>query len=177
MKLFIRTGVLTGFAATLTMDCLSAIVHGIGVTAPLAPHLIGRWFASVLRLQPFHSDIAQSPAVGNEMVIALVGHYAVGLTLAGLYLWLTTRLRWPRRQLRCALGYAVCTNALPWLIMFPAMGYGFFGAHGPPGARLFVSSVCSHAFYGVGLWIAKSVLTAKTCDGREQPAFRGAAVR
>jgi len=36
--------------------------------------------------------------------------------------------------------------------MFPAMGYGFFGFHGPAGTRLFLSSLMSHAFFGLGLW-------------------------
>jgi hypothetical protein len=151
------------------MDCLSAAVHRLGLTAPLAPNLIARWFASTLQLQPFHSDIAQFPAVRNEMATGLAGHYAIGVTLACLYVWLTTRLRWRPWQLRCALGYAVCTNALPWLIMFPAMGYGFFGAHGPPGTRLFLSSLCSHAFYGLGLWIATCAIMARMFEIRIKP--------
>ena len=84
MKSFTRPGVLTGLTATLTMDCLSAIAHRLGVTAPLRPYVIGRWFVSVLRRQPFHSDIAQSPAVRNETGVALAGHYAIGITLACL---------------------------------------------------------------------------------------------
>ena len=40
-----------------------------------------------------------------------------------------------------ALGFALCTNVLPWLFMFPAMGYGWFGSHGPTGIRLFRSSL------------------------------------
>src|SRR5215475_14675678 len=152
-----RKGALAGVIATGTMDCFSVLAHRLGLTAPLAPHLIGRWFASLPRLRPLHPDIGQSPAVRNEMAIALAGHYAIGVTLAWLYIWLTNRLGWRSRRLRCALGYAGCTNALPWLIMFPAMGYGFFGAHGPPGARLFLSSLYNHAFYGLGLWIATCV--------------------
>jgi putative flavoprotein involved in K+ transport len=160
-KFAIRKGALAGVMATVTMDCISALVHRLGLTAPLAPDLMGRWFASLLRLRPFLPDIAQSPAVRNEMAIALAGHYAIGVTLACLYTWLTSRLRWRPWQLRCALGYAVCTNALPWLIMFPAMGYGLFGAHGPSSTRLFVSSLCSHTFYGLGLWTAIRVIRAK----------------
>jgi hypothetical protein len=38
--------------------------------------------------------------------------------------------------------------------MFPAMGYGVFGSHGPEGTRLFVSSLATHAFFGFGLWLA-----------------------
>ncbi|MFL6417215.1 MAG: DUF2938 family protein [Bryobacteraceae bacterium] len=135
-QLFRTTGALIGAIATLTMDRLSGIVHRFGLSAPLPPNLIGRWFASILLLQPLHSDIAQFPAVRNEMAIGLAGHYAIGIMLACFYLWVTIRLGWRPRQFHCALGYSVCTNALPWMIMFPAMGYGFFGAHGPSGTRL-----------------------------------------
>jgi len=43
--------------------------------------------------------------------------------------------------------------------MFPAMGYGFFGAYGPDGTRPFVSSLASHAFFGLGIWIALRVMS------------------
>jgi hypothetical protein len=59
-----------------------------------------------------------------------------------------------------ALGFALCTNLLPWLLMFPAMGYGWFGAQGPPGTRLFVSSLVTHFFYGLGLWLGVSIFRA-----------------
>jgi hypothetical protein len=37
-------------------------------------------------------------------------------------------------------------------------GYGFFGAHGPAGTRLFTSSLLIHAFYGIGLWLGVSIV-------------------
>jgi hypothetical protein len=37
--------------------------------------------------------------------------------------------------------------------MFPAMGYGFFGSHGPAGTKLFISSLVNHALFGLGIWI------------------------
>jgi DUF2938 family protein len=65
-----------------------------------------------------------------------------------------SQLGWPARSLVFALTFGLCTNVFPWLLMFPSMGYGFFGAHGPSGTGLFLSSLMSHAFYGVGLWLA-----------------------
>jgi hypothetical protein len=41
--------------------------------------------------------------------------------------------------------------------MFPAMRYGLFGARGPTGTRLLLSSFVTHWFYGVGLWIGAMV--------------------
>ena len=154
MLTFLRQGAFVGVIATLFMDILTGIAARLGLVAPLQPALLGRWFASVARAQPFHTDIAHVPAFRYEMPLALVGHYAIGITLACFYLWITARLALPTRFVGVALAYGLCTNALPWLLMFPSMGYGFFGSHGPPDTRLFASSLTSHAFYGVGLWLA-----------------------
>jgi len=143
-----------GVISTLTMDLLSMLANQLRVTAPLPPNLIGRWFASVARAQVFHADIARTPPSSHEIAVAFPVHYAIGAVLAAVYLWGAYEIGWPARSLTLALAFGLCTNALPWLLMFPAMGYGFFGAHGPAGTRLFVSSLMSHAFFGAGLWIA-----------------------
>jgi len=147
-----------GVVSTLSMDLLTGVAIRLGLIAPLPPRLIGRWFAAVGRGQPFHEDIACSAPVKHELLLALPMHYAIGIVLATLYVWATARLGWPR-SLGTALAFGLCTNALPWLLMFPAMGYGLFGAHGPQGTRLFVSSLVGHAFFALGLWIAVRALS------------------
>ncbi len=87
------------------------------------------------------------------MALAVPVHYAIGMTLAAFYVWGTSLLGWSPGNLGLTLAFGVCTNVLPWLVMFPAMGYGFFGAHGPAGTRLFLSSLTTHAFFGFGIWI------------------------
>ena len=158
MPFLLRQGVLIGLIATISMDILTGIAIRLRAIAPLAPNLVGRWFASVLRGRPIHANIAQAAAVPHEMALAIPGHYAIGITLACIYVWSTTQLAWPARRADVALGFALSTNSLPWLLMFPAMGYGLFGLHGPAGTRLFTSSLVSHAFYGVGLWVAARVV-------------------
>jgi DUF2938 family protein len=147
-----------GLISTLSMDLLSVVAYRLRLTAPLPPNLVGRWFASVARAQPFHADIARTPPVGHEVAIAFPVHYAIGVALAALYVWGTHEIGWPARSLALALAFGLCTNAFPWLLMFPAMGYGLFGANGPDGTRLFVSSLMSHAFFGAGLWIGTRMI-------------------
>jgi hypothetical protein len=105
--------------STLSMDILSVIATRLRLTAPLPPQLIGRWFGSVARVQPFHADIARFPPVRHEIAIALPVHYAIGATLAALYLWAAYHIGWPARSLTLALAFGLCTNVLPWLVMFP----------------------------------------------------------
>jgi len=145
--------------ATASMDVLSMIAIRLRLIAPLSPNLIGRWFASVARAHPLHEDIARVAPISHELAIAVPGHYAIGVFLTALFVVMANRAGWPARSLPPALAFGVCTNVFPWLLMFPAMGYGLFGAHGPEGTRLFVSSLASHAFFGLGIWIALRVMS------------------
>ena len=147
-----------GVLATITMDLLSATALKLGWIAFLPPRLSGRWFGLMAQGHFVHSDIAQAPPISHEMAIALPMHYAVGITLGIVYLAVSSTLELRPRSLITALGFALCTSLLPWLVMFPAMGYGWFGTHGPPGTRLFSSSLVTHCFYGIGLWLGISIL-------------------
>ena len=158
MSIFNLRNVLLGIIATVTMDVLSVAAIKLRLIAPLPPHLIGRWFASVARGQVLHGDIAQVSPIQHEMAVAVPVHYAIGVTLALTYLLACSTFGLSPRSPVAALVFALCTNLLPWLLMFPAMGYGWFGAHGPTGTRLFASSFLTHCFYGLGLWLGASLL-------------------
>jgi len=129
-----------------------------GSLLPQPPHLIGRWFASVARGQVRHGDIAQVSPIQHEMAMAVPVHYAISVTLGLMYVLACSTFGLSPRSHVTALGFALGTNLLPWLLMFPAMGYGWFGAHGPTGTRLFASSFLTHGFYGLGLWLGASLL-------------------
>ena len=159
MSIFNMRSVFIGILTTITMDVLSVTALKLGWIAFLPPRLTGRWFAFVARGQFLHSDIGRVTPINHEMAIAVPMHYVVGITLALLYLLLTSTLGLNPRNLIASLAFALCTNLLPWLLMFPAMGYGWFGTHGPPGTRLFFSSLVTHSFYGVGLWIGVLILS------------------
>jgi hypothetical protein len=159
MSIISWQSVLIGVVSTGAMDLLSALAYKLRLTAPLSPHLIGRWFALVARAQPYHTDIARAPAVNHELAIAAPVHYVIGVALTLVYLWGISELGWPKHSLLIALAFGLCTNVFPWLLMFPSMGYGFFGAHGPIGTRLFLSSLLNHAFFGVGIWAAVRIVS------------------
>lgn len=150
--------VFIGILATVTMDILSDGAYKLRLIAPLSPRLTGRWFASVARGQPIHSDIGRESPLNRELAIAAPVHYAIGVTLALVYVLAISAFGLSPRNPITALGFALCTNLLPSLLMFLAMGYGWFGAHGPAGTRLFLSSIVTHWFYGVGLWLGASIL-------------------
>lgn len=145
--------VAAGAIATVSLDVLSTVASRLHLSAPLPPNLIGRWFAFVARGKLSHADIAQTPAVSHEIAIALPLHYAIGIVLTGIYIGALLHAGRSPRNLALALAFGLCTSVLPWLLMFPSMGYGFFGSHGPEGTRLFLSSLMNHAFFGIGIWL------------------------
>jgi DUF2938 family protein len=153
--------VVAGVIATLCMDVLSGLAIALGMAAPLPPRLIGRWFVSVAKASPIHADIAQASPIAHEMAIVLPVHYAIGIVLTALYLVASSRLAWQAENLKLAVTFGVLSSALPWIFMFPAMGYGFFGIRGPAGTRLFVSSLISHACFGLGLWVGALVISRR----------------
>ena len=159
MSVFNVRSVLIGIVATLTMDVLTVAAIKLRLIAPLRPQLIGRWFASIAQGQALHSDIANAPPINHEFAVAVPVHYAIGVTLALLYLLASSTFGINPRSPVAALGFALCTNLLPWLLMFPAMGYGWFGTHGPAGTRLLLSSFVTHCLYGLGLWIGVLVIS------------------
>lgn len=151
---------LVGVLSTLSMDVLSVMAIRLRLIAPLPPNLVGRWFALIARAQPVHADIARAAPIGHELAIVFPVHYAIGTALAAMYVWTTAQVGWPTQNVALALAFGFATSLLPWLLMFPAMGYGFFGGHGPAGTRLFVSSLATHAFFGLGLALAVRLVRA-----------------
>jgi hypothetical protein len=158
MSFFNWRSVVIGILATITMDLLSVSALKLGWIAFLPPRLTGRWFASMAHGQFLHSDIGQARPINHEMALAVPMHYSIGITLALLYLLMCSAVGLSSHNAIVALAFGLCTTLLPWLLMFPAMGYGWFGSHGPPGTQLLLSSLVTHGFYGVGLWLCVSML-------------------
>jgi Protein of unknown function (DUF2938) len=104
--------------------------------------LVGAIVASFSRLP--HHAIAMAMSVGAGL--ERLEKHAIGIVLTGVYVWALSYAGRSPGNLVLALAFGLSTNVLPWLLMFPSMGYGFFGSHGPAGTRLFLSSLMSRAF-------------------------------
>jgi hypothetical protein len=151
-------GICVGFAATVTMDVLASVSRRIGLVAGAKGQWIGRWYLGIARGRFVYSDIAAAPEQADEKRVALVGHYAIGIALAVLYVFGAGWLGVAPGVFLVALGYGFATCVFPWFLLFPALGFGFFGLRGPPELRLFTSSLVNHLFYGFGLWWIAKVL-------------------
>lgn len=151
-------GVCAGVAATMTMDVLASVLRRVGLAAGAKGQWVGRWYLGIVRGQFVHSNIAATPEQAGEKWVALVGHYAIGIALAVLYVVGARWLGVSPGEFLVALGYGLATCVFPWFLVFPALGFGMLGLRGPPELRLFTSSLMNHLSYGLGLWWIAKVL-------------------
>ncbi len=149
-----------GVLATLTMDLGSFAALRAG--APKPPHVpyVGRWFMYLARGQLSHRTIVDAPPLAGEAVALPVGHYLIGAFLGVVFMLL--RAAQPGHTWALGLAFGAFTCVLPWLLMFPSMGFGFFGLHGPGGSRLIFVPIAGHVVFGFGLALWTIVLTRAT---------------
>jgi hypothetical protein len=151
-------GICAGVAATVTMDVLANAFRRVGLTVGAKGQWVGRWYLGIARGQFVHSNIAGAPERLGEKRAALVGHYVIGIALAVLYVAGAGWLGVSPDEFLVALGYGFATSVFPWFLLFPALGFGFFGLKGPPELRMFTTSLINHLSYGFGLWWIAKVL-------------------
>lgn len=146
---------LSGVLATLTMDLGSALARRAGLTAGLPPALIGRWFAGLVQGRLAHDTILEAPPIRGELPLALALHYSIGIALTCAFLsLLAVRPEANPKAFLLAFAFGLFTNLLPWLVMFPSMGFGVLGLRGPSELCLLRSSLVNHLLFGLGLGLA-----------------------
>jgi hypothetical protein len=152
---------LAGVVGTLAMDVLGGITRKIGLTHGAPPELIGKWFMQVFRGHSFVGDIRALPDPAPPLGLLLAIHYAIGISLA-LLLGFAGRLLDARTMSPwIAFAFGVATTALPYFWMFPGMGFGVAGLHGPPEWKLASTAVINHVYFGAGLALAAGLIVPR----------------
>jgi hypothetical protein len=100
-----------------------------------------------------HRPIASTPAIRGELAIGWVFHYGVGVAYAALYLAIARSVLASGPTLISALVFAIALLVVPWFVMQPALGSGFFAAKTPRPSVARIISVSGHAAFGVGLYL------------------------
>jgi hypothetical protein len=80
-------------------------------------------------------------------------HYVVGIAYAALYLAITRLVLASGPTLITALVFAIALLVVPWFVMQPALGLGFFAARTPHPSVTRIISISGHAAFGVGLYL------------------------
>lgn len=143
-----------GLFGAVLMDITETLAARAGLTSGVNVALVGRWALGLLRGQWAHADIACSAARPGEVRMGwafhlLVGGGGVALMYAAFVhaFGLTAALH----RLWGGVIFGAATSLLPWLVLLPAFGWGWFGRRGPRGSNALLASTVSHIPYGLGV--------------------------
>ncbi|MDP2827992.1 MAG: DUF2938 family protein [Sulfuricellaceae bacterium] len=145
---------LGGIVGAVLMDVTETYAAKVGITSGVNIALVGRWFMSLLRGQFAHANILDSKPFPREVKAGWAFHFLVGgggVALTYPLFFQTTGLPFPRNHLLGGLLFGLATSLLPWFILLPSFGWGFFGRRGPQGSNAFLASTLSHLPYGLGV--------------------------
>jgi uncharacterized membrane protein YagU involved in acid resistance len=146
-----------GVGATLVMDFGLWILKQLNIPT-LNFALLGRWVGWMFRGKFTHQAIGRSPAIQYEYLLGWIAHYSVGVFFAFSFVlivgdaWLLEPKFWS------ALLFGICTVAIPFFIMQPAMGAGIASANTPQPLQNRLKSMLNHSIFGCGLYLTAQLL-------------------
>jgi len=147
-----------GVGATALVDLWAIARKRLFGIAPPDYGLVGRWIAHMPRGRFVHEAIATAPPVDRERLVGWVAHYLIGVSFAAILVGIAGTAWLARPTLGPALLVGLGTVAAPFLLMQPGMGAGIAASRTPrPGSARF-QSLLTHAFFGVGLYLAARTL-------------------
>ena len=149
-----------GIVGAVLMDITETFAARAGLTSGVNVALVGRWALGLLRGQWAHADIACSPARPGEARMGWAFHFLVGGgAVALLYAAFVhaAGFNLPIQHLWGGVMSGAATSLLPWLLLLPAFGWGWFGRHGPRGSNALLASTVSHIPYGLGVGVVMAL--------------------
>ena len=143
-----------GIVGAVLMDITELLAARVGLTSGVSVALVGRWALGLLRGQWAHADIARSPERPGEVRAGWAFHFLVGgggVALLYAAFVHAAGFNVPTHHLWGGVIFGAVTSLLPWLLLLPAFGWGWFGRRGPRGSNALLASMVSHLPYGLGV--------------------------
>lgn len=145
---------LGGIVGAVLMDITETFAAKAGITSGVNIALVGRWFLGLLRGKFVHREITACRPFRHEVTAGwtfhlLVGGGGVALMYPLFFRALARHLG--DQHLLAGLLFGLATSVLPWLVLLPSFGWGWFGTRGPQGANALLASPLSHVPYGLGI--------------------------
>jgi hypothetical protein len=145
-----------GILGTAAMDGIKYVGHRAHLIGGVRMEMLGRWSLGMLTGKFVHEDIHESPELPGENAAGWIFHYLTGIVVAWLFPFfaLVFGLSMTPSAIGSAIVFGLCTSVLPWFMVYPAFGKGWFGSKTPKAARPILTSLVSHTFYGAGIGMA-----------------------
>ena len=151
---------LGGIVGAVLMDITETAMARVGIRSGVNIALVGRWFLGLTRGRLAHADIQSSPSLAHESDLGWAFHFLVGgggVALIYPVVLLTMGVPDPAHPVLGGLLFGLLTSLLPWFVLLPAFGWGWFGRRGPPGANALLASPLSHIPYGLGVGVVMTL--------------------
>jgi hypothetical protein len=145
---------LGGIVGAVLMDFTETAAARVGITSGVNIALVGRWFLCLMRGRLAHADIQASPSLPGEARLGWAFHILIGgggvalIYPAGLMALGIAPITHP---ILGGLLFGLATSLLPWFVLLPSFGWGWFGRRGPRGTDALLASPLSHIPYGLGV--------------------------
>ena len=145
---------LGGLFGAVLMDLTESAMARAGIRSGVSVALVGRWFLGLMQGRLAHTDIRASPSLPREVGMGWAFHFLVGGGgVALIYPAVLGAMDTPSpaHPLLHGLLFGLATSLLPWFLLLPAFGWGWFGRGGPRGANALLASPLAHIPYGLGV--------------------------
>jgi hypothetical protein len=153
LALSLISAILIGLGATFIFDLWGLFLKKAFKITPSNICIVGRW----LRYMPEgifkHSNIVIAPQKSAECTVGWIAHYIIGITFAIAFIGLLGNNWLQHPTLIPAIVFGVVTVFAPFLIMQPAMGFGFAASKTPNPTQARLRSLMNHTAFGVGLYL------------------------
>jgi hypothetical protein len=151
---------LGGIVGAVLMDITESMAARIGLTSGVNVALVGRWALGLTRGQWAHADIVRAPERPGEVRMGWAFHFLVGgggVALLYAAVAHAAGFNVPTHHLWGGVIFGAATSLLPWLVLLPAFGWGWFGRRGPRGSNAVLASMVSHLPYGLGVGVVMAL--------------------
>lgn len=148
---------LCGVLGAVLMDITETLAARRGITSGVNAALVGRWIISIMQGKLTHRDIRQTASHQHEVLAGWLFHFIVGggcVALLFPLIWQSVAGMALTAHPLPYLLFGLATSALPWFILLPSFGWGWWGRNGPRGSNALLASTLSHIPYGLGIWVA-----------------------
>jgi hypothetical protein len=149
-----------GVGATLVMDIWALLLQRVLAIPSLSYCLVGRWLGYMPSGVFYHTKITAAAPRSGECVLGWSVHYLIGIIYAGLLLipsngiWLEWLSDNALQAFAAAVAVGLVTIVFPFLVMQPALGFGFAAAKNPHPVRARFKTLMTHSVFGVGLYVS-----------------------
>jgi hypothetical protein len=153
MNLYV-SAFLGGILGAALMDVTETYAARLGITSGVNVAFVGRWFMGLTRGQLVHANVADSSPAAGEARIGWAFHLLVGgggVALMYPAFLHSVGIATPTHLLLGGVVFGAATSLLPWFVLLPAFGWGWFGRRGPRGSNALLASPLSHIPYGLGV--------------------------